>query len=45
MYSAQDKGWRPDGAIIATHTNPFLTQQKQEGITSLMERIRVISAV
>ena len=44
VYLAQDKGWRLDRAVIAIYTSPFLTQQEQEGITSLIERIRATSA-
>ena len=39
MYLAQEEGWRPNRAVIATHTNPFNTQREQVGITSPSKRI------
>ena len=45
IHLAQDKGQQPDGDAIAIYTSPFLTQQKQKGITSPIERIKVINTV
>ena len=28
VHLAQKEGWRPKGAIIITHTNPFNTQRE-----------------
>ena len=39
VHSAQEEGWRPDGATIATHTNPFDAQREQVGMISPSERI------
>jgi hypothetical protein len=39
VHSAQEEGWRPEGATIATHTNPFDTQREQVGMISPSERI------
>ena len=42
-HSAQEEGWQPEGAAIATQTSPLSTQQEQEGITSPTERMRATS--
>ena len=43
VHSTQEDGWRPVKAAIVTHTNFFSTQQEQEGITLLNERMTVTS--
>ena len=39
IYLVQEKGWRPKGAIIIIHTNPFNTQQEQVNMISPNKRI------
>ena len=43
IHSTQEDSWRPVGEAIATHTNAFSTQQKQNGITSPREKMIVTS--
>jgi len=43
VHLTQEDGWRPVRAVIVTHTNTFSTQQEQDGIILLRERIVVIS--
>ncbi len=43
IHLVQDKGLQLDRAAIVIYTNPFLTQQEQESITSLTENIKAIS--
>ena len=45
VYLAQEEGWRPKGAIIATYTNPFNTQREQVGMISLSKRITATTRV
>jgi len=45
VHSKQEEGWRPDGAAIATQTNPFSAQQEYDSITSLNDRITAITRV
>jgi len=39
VHSEQEEGWRPDGAAIATQTNPLLAQREHDSITSPSDRI------
>jgi transposase InsO family protein len=41
VHSEQEEGWRPDGAAIATHTNPFFAQREQGLIISPSREIDV----
>jgi transposase InsO family protein len=43
VHSAQEEGWRPVGATMATHTNFFSAQREQEGMTSPNDRIAAIT--
>ena len=43
IHSTQEEGWHPIREVIATHTNSFSIQQEQDGITSLKEKMVVIS--
>ena len=43
IHSMQEEGWCPVGEIIITHTNTFLTQQEQKGMTLPSKRITVTS--
>ena len=45
IHLKQKKGWRLEGAIIITQTNPFLVQQEHNNITSLSDRIMAITRV
>ena len=39
IHSAQKEGWQLVGEAIITHTNFFLAQQEQKGITSPSDQI------
>jgi len=41
VHSKQEEGWRPDGATIATQTNPLSTQREQGPITTPYNSIDV----
>jgi len=43
IHLMQENGWCPVKEVIMTHTNTFLTQQEQDSITLLKERMVVIS--
>ena len=43
VHSTQEDGWQPVRTAIVTHTNAFLTQQEQEGMTSPNKRMIVTS--
>jgi len=43
IHSTQEDGWWPVRTAIVTHTNAFLTQWEQEGITSPNNRMIVTS--
>ena len=43
IHLTHKEGWQPVRAAIATHTNTFSTQQEQDGITLLRERMVIIS--
>ena len=43
IHLTQEESWQPIGAVIATHTNFFSTQQEYEGITSPSKRMTVTS--
>ena len=43
VHSAQEEGWRPDGAAIATHTNFFSAQREQEGMITPRDSMVVTS--
>jgi len=39
VHSEQEEGWRLDGAVIATQTNPLSAQREYDSITSPSDRI------
>ena len=43
IHLTQEDSWHLIKAVITTHTNTFLTQQEQEGMTLLSKRITVTS--
>ena len=43
VHSAHEEGCRPEGAAIATHTNPFSARREQEGMISPSKRITATS--
>ena len=45
VHSVQDNGWRPVGNVIAIYINPFLTQQKHNGMILLVDSITKTSLV
>ena len=43
IHLTQEDSWHLVKKVITTHTNTFLTQQEQNGITSLRKKMVVIS--
>ena len=44
VHSEQEEGWRPEGAVIATQTNPFFAQREQGLIISPSREIDAASS-